>query len=74
MRLADRPADDAARMQIQDHRQIQPALSGPDVADIASPFLVRLGRTEIPIQQVWRDVECVIAVRAVGKTIPQIVF
>ena len=34
------PADDAAGVQIKDHSQIEPALTGPDVADVASPFLI----------------------------------
>ena len=49
-------------MQIQDHSQIQPTLAGPDVTDIACPFLVRLGCMEVTIQQVWRDVERMVAV------------
>ena len=40
-----------------------PALTGPDVADIACPFLVWLGRNKVAVQQVRRDVDCVIAVR-----------
>ena len=38
--VADGPADDAPRMQVQDHSQIQPPLAGPDVADVAGPLLV----------------------------------
>ena len=61
--VADGPANDAPRMQVQDHSQIQPALAGPDVTDIACPFLVWLGCMEVAIQQVRRDVEGMIAVR-----------
>ena len=50
------------RMQVQDHGQIQPALAGPDVADITRPFLVRHGCREVAVQQVRCDVECVVAV------------
>jgi hypothetical protein len=50
-------------VQVQDDCQIQPALAGPDVADIARPFLVGPIRREVTIQKVWRDVERVIAVR-----------
>ena len=39
--VGDGPADHAAGMQIQDDCQIQPSLAGPDVADVARPFLVR---------------------------------
>jgi hypothetical protein len=61
--VADGPADDAPRMQAQDHSQIQPPLAGPDVADVTRPFLVRPSRREVAIQQVRCDVERVIAVR-----------
>jgi hypothetical protein len=59
--VADGPADDASRMQIEDDSEIQPALAGPDVADIARPFLVRSIRREVTVQQVWRDVERMVA-------------
>ena len=36
--ITDRPADDAARLQIKDDGQIQPTFTGPDVADVACPF------------------------------------
>ena len=68
--------DDAARMQIEDDSQIQPALAGPDVADVTGllpgnglpanherAFLVGSICREVTVQQVWRDVERVIAVR-----------
>ena len=63
-------------MQVQDHSQIQPPLAGPDVADVTRllpgnglpanherAFLVRLICREVAVQQVWRDVERVVAVR-----------
>ena len=71
--VADGPTDDAPRMQVQDHSQIQPPLAGPDIADITGPLLVGEIRREVTIQQVRSDVERVIAVRAVGETIPRIV-
>ena len=49
-------------MQIQYYSEIQPAFARPYVADIACPFLIRLFSREVPIQQVWRDVELVIAI------------
>ena len=49
-------------MKVQDHRQIQPPFAGPDVAYVASPFLVRLICFEVAIQQVRGDVERMIAV------------
>ncbi len=60
--IAHRPTDDTPRMQVQDHSEIQPALARPDIADIACPFLIRLVSREVPIQQVRRNVELVIAV------------
>ena len=51
-------------MQVEDYRQIQPPLSGPDVTDITRPFLVRFFSDEVLLQQVRRDVKGVIAVRA----------
>ena len=50
-------------MQIDDNSQVQPSLSGPDIADVARPFLVWMLGKEVPIQKVWRDVEAVVAVR-----------
>ena len=41
-----------------------PTLTGPDVTDIARPFLVGLGSMEVAIQKVRRDVEGVIAIRS----------
>ena len=46
-----------------DHSKIQPAFSGSDIADVASPLLVWFVCAEVMIQQVWRDVELVMAVR-----------
>jgi len=62
-RLADRPSDDASRMQVQNHCQIEPTLTGPDIADINHPLLIGSIRREVPIQQVRCNVELVIAVR-----------
>ena len=38
--ITDSPADDAAGVQIKDDSQIEPALTGPDVADVSGPLLV----------------------------------
>ena len=56
------PTNDTPGMQIEDHRQIQPAFARPDIADVASPCLVRLICFEVAIQQVRGDVERMIAV------------
>ena len=59
--IADGPADNAPGVQLQVHRQIEPALAGPDIADVARPFLIGLIGSEIALQQVWDDVKRVIA-------------
>ena len=56
------PADDPSGMQVQYHSQIQPTLSCPNIADVASLFLVWRICHEVTIQQIGRDVELVIAV------------
>ena len=61
--ITDGPADHAPGVQVQDHRQIEPALPGPDVADVSCPFLIGLIGSEIALKQVWGDIERVIAVR-----------
>lgn len=48
-------------MQVQDHSEIQPALAVPNVTGVTFPFLVRILSYKIAIQQVWRNVELVIA-------------
>lgn len=60
--VAYRPANDTPGMQIEDDRQVEPAFSGPDIADVARPFPVWLICTEVPVQKVRRDVEGVVAV------------
>ncbi|MFT4784505.1 MAG: hypothetical protein ACI9IV_002251 [Paracoccaceae bacterium] len=41
---------------------MQPAFTRPDLGNIACSFLVWLIRNEVAIQQIWRNVELVIAV------------
>ena len=48
--VADRSTDDTARMQIQDHSQIEPTLTRPNIADVTSPFLIGLIGCEVPVQ------------------------
>ena len=38
--IASCPADDAPGEQVDDDRQIEPALAGPDVGDVGAPLLV----------------------------------
>ena len=60
--VADRTTYHPAGMQIKYDRQINPALPRPDIGDVAGPFLIGLARREILLQEIWRDVECVVAV------------
>ena len=68
--IAHGPADDTTGVQVQDNCQIQPALAGPDVADIARSFLVRPDRTEVAIQQVRGDAQRMITCRCRRKNDP----
>ena len=61
--VADSPANDPTRIQIQNHSQIQPALLGPDKADINNPFLIGRCSRKVAVQQVRCNIELVIAVR-----------
>ena len=49
-------------MQIQGHSEIQPTFSRPHVADVARPFPVGPVRCKVPVQQIRRDVEGVVAI------------
>jgi hypothetical protein len=60
--VADGPTYHPAGMQVEDDGQINPALARPDIGDVAGPFLVGLARSEILLQEIWRDVECMVAV------------
>lgn len=57
------PADNTARIKVHDHSQIDPALARPGVGDIARPLAIGFARRKALLQEVWRDVEDVIAVR-----------
>ena len=50
-----RPADHGAGVEVEDHRQIEPALRGPDIGDVPSPYLVGLRDRELAIEHVRRD-------------------
>ena len=47
--ITERPADDAAGVQIKDDGQIQQAFTGSDVAYITGPFWVQAIRSEVLI-------------------------
>lgn len=46
------PPNDPPGMQVEDDRQVEPALLGPDMADVASPFTVWPIRREVPVQKI----------------------
>ncbi len=50
-----RPADHGAGVEVEDHRQIEPALRGPDVGDVPGPHPVRMLNRELAIEGVRRD-------------------
>jgi hypothetical protein len=50
-----RPADHRARVEVEDHRQIEPALRSPDIGDVPGPHLVGLRDRELAIERVRRD-------------------
>src|ERR1700691_4733742 len=63
LRRTEPSADDAPGEQVDDDRQIEPALAGPDVGDVGAPLLVRHGRCEVLVQKVRGDRK---GVKAVG--------
>ena len=61
--VADSPTNDTPREEIEDDREIQPALGGPDIADIDTPLPVGLFTGKVLTQKVGGDRTGVIAVR-----------
>jgi hypothetical protein len=47
-----RPTDDASRVQIHDHGQVQPALVSPQIGDVGRPSLVDRFSREVLVQQI----------------------
>ena len=69
--LLDREAYDAAREQVQNHGQIEPALLSPDVGDVGGPNEVWCFHAEISHQNVRRHGEPMVRVgRALEATPP----
>jgi len=56
------PADDLARVQIEDGGEVEPALVGADVGDVGHPLLVRRGRGEIAVDDVVGDRRVVVGI------------
>lgn len=50
-----RPADHAAREQVEHDRHIKPSLERPDIREVGNPLLVRRGGSELPVEHVGRD-------------------
>ena len=59
-----RPPHDFARIQVQQHRHIQPALCRPHIGDIPDPHLIGLLHIKLPGQQIRRHP---IAMPTVGR-------
>lgn len=53
--IGECPAHDAARIQIHNRRQVNPAITRPDVGHVAAPHLVGAAHCELPIQLIRRD-------------------
>jgi hypothetical protein len=53
--LAHGPANSSPRVQVQHHRDKQPALGRPEVGKVRDPFLIRTRCLKLPIQDVPRD-------------------
>ena len=50
-----RPADNAAREEIDDGSHVEPALGRPDIDEVGDPFAVGLIGRELPVEHVRRD-------------------
>jgi hypothetical protein len=59
--ITRRPADDAARAEVRDESEVEPAFFRPDVGDVRPPFPVRTIRREVLRNQVGRDGPSVLA-------------
>ena len=72
-RLAHRPADKLARVQVQHQRQVQPAFLGWHVRHVGQPLLVRRRRLEVAPQDVRRHRVGVLRVRRHNSEAPPLV-
>jgi hypothetical protein len=60
--IANGPANDLSREQVDDDSKVQPPFAGPDIGDVHAPFLVRSRGGKILIDDVWCDRPGMIAV------------
>jgi len=51
-RCAHRPANDAAREEIEHDGNVKPSLRRPDVSEVGHPLAVRRWRSELPVEEV----------------------
>ncbi len=61
--VAGRPPNNAATVQVEYDRKVEPTLRSPDIGYIAGPFAVECSSHKIPIQPVGGNTQTVIAVR-----------
>jgi hypothetical protein len=61
--VTDIPADNTARVKVDDNRKIQPTLPGPYGGDINTPFLVWPGRCKILIDDIGGNRKGMLAIR-----------
>ncbi len=61
--VADGPTNDARGMQVEDDSQIEPTLLYSDITYVACLFLVGAVCMEVPVHQVRRDFEAMVAIR-----------
>ena len=64
---ARRPSDHLACAQIQDHREVERALYGPQVGDVTGPLLVRPSSTEVLGKDIGRYTKGVARVGGIPK-------
>jgi hypothetical protein len=65
--LPECPANDATRVQVEQHREVRPTFGRPDVRYVANPSLIRSCRGEVLFEQVRRDGQLVPRVCCVPK-------
>ena len=65
-----RLADHAPGEQINDDRNIEPALRRPDIGEVSDPFTVGRGRSEATIEHVGSDGSC-LSLPQIGRQTPR---
>ena len=57
--VTDRPAHNAAAMQIEDDGEVGPPFGRPDIGDVTRPLLVGCSSDKIAVQPIGRDAQTV---------------